>query len=96
MPDHDDEVSETEKLAGTINETIEGVDQTLGCVLRACWWSGLGCFGIGIVGTLVGGSFNYLEQRLGFWPTMIVFVMATWPAVHLYRRYKGGGGGRPA
>jgi len=93
MPDHDDDVSEVERLAGGFNETIEGVDQTLGCVLRACWWSTIGCLGFGIVFTLIGGTFNFLESKLGFYPTMIVFVMATWLAVHLYRRYKGGGGG---
>jgi len=94
MPDHDDETSEVEKLAGGINATIDSVDETLGCLLRACWWSGLGCLGIGIVGTIIGGAFNYLEQRLGFWPTCVVFGLATWLAVHLCRRAKGGGGGR--
>jgi len=96
MPDHDDETSEVERLAGTINETIEGVDRTLGCVLRACWWSGLGCLGIGIVGTLVGGAFNYLESKIGFWPTTIAFTLGGCLAVHLYLRSKGDGGGASA
>jgi len=65
-------------------------------VLRACWWSTIGCLGFGIVFTLIGGTFNYLEQKLGFWPTMISFIVAGCLAVHLYQRSKGGGGGPTA
>ena len=94
MPDHDDEdVSEVEKLAGGINASIESANETLGCLLRGGWWATIGCLGFGVVGTLVGGAFNALEAQIGFLPTVLVFGLATWLAIHLYRRYKGGGGG---
>ncbi len=96
MSDHDGDVSEVEKLAGEINASIESFNETASCLFQGCWWSGLGCLGFGIVGTLIGGSFNFLESEIGFWPTMILFILGGCLAIHLYLRHKGGGGGASA
>jgi hypothetical protein len=93
MPDHNDEVSEVERLAGGINASIESIGETIGCVLQGSWWLVVGCLGFSVAFVAVATPFTMLEQRIGFIPAVLVFGLATWLAVHLYLRYKGGGSG---
>ena len=95
MSDNDDEVSEVERLAGGVNAAIESTGETLGCVLQGSWWLGLGCLGFSVAFVAIATAFSMLEERIGFIPTVVAFALAAWLAVHLYRRPRGGGDGRP-
>jgi hypothetical protein len=90
VPDNYEPDSEVERLAGSINDSVAWVSGLIGCLLKACLYLILGFAALEVVFLVVGGTFNVLEQMIGFVPAVLVFAGAAWLIVRLCRRPSGG------
>ena len=90
MSDQDDRERPVDRLA----TEVLGIPRYLawiagggcGCVLAFV----LLCLAFGVV----GGTFAVLQERIGLVPAVLTYTAAAWLMVRLYRRSRGGRGGR--
>ena len=95
MPEPEERGSETEKLAGTINESIEFLDRIASVVLsiiRGCLWVVLAYLAVLVVAFSFGFVYDSIAARVGPSLALVALVAAGWLVVRWRSRRKQGGG----